>query len=141
MLEKDVGKVMRTAFQKKLWKIIKLHNTELQRGLPDYVMWNTGLPIINPELKTAKSGSMAINHLTPNQKSVLVSQSLSHTGSIVVFGDKTPDGYVAGFCYGQGGKLDTLEFHTMAPTLEEAMGTVIERLERVLKSTISPSAT
>lgn len=78
------------ALQRAGIKCFKLHNDEMQRGVPDYLCWGPGLPQFTFELKVAESpeGAVAVLEEKKNaaQFSVLKSMGLSHVGGIVVWG-------------------------------------------------------
>lgn len=87
MKESELGSTMATQLRKLGWTVFKLHNDGMQRGLPDYLAWGRGTPVVTIELKVAGSLAEALTSLTPGQESVLRSLALTETGAIVAYGN------------------------------------------------------
>ncbi len=66
---------------------MKLHGSEFQRGLPDYLVWAPASVIVAFELKVASDTVQALNALSDNQWSVLHSLAQTCIGAHVAFGD------------------------------------------------------
>lgn len=96
MIEKELGAAMCKAFGRHLWKCFKLNNDEFQRGLPDYLLWGTGVPLMTLELKIAVNDSQALNKITPGQGSIIMSLQKTTHGTWLVFGasDATQGGVI-----------------------------------------------
>ncbi len=91
MLEKELGSAMVKAFGKRLWKCFKLNNDEFQRGLPDYLLWATNIPLGTFELKIAENDSQALNKITPGQGSIILSLQKTMHGTMIVYGSSGAD--------------------------------------------------
>ena len=96
MTEAELGSLLSAALREQGWKMFKLHNDLMQRGLPDYVLWRDGGQKELFELKRATTGAQAERHLSAGQRSVLESLAKTSTGTLLVFGDQERRTYLGG---------------------------------------------
>lgn len=85
MRESQVGQKLTTFLAERGIKMFKLHNDQMQRGLPDYLLWGTDrIPVAFFELKKANTPREAQDALSSHQLSVL--KSISKSTTLVMVG-------------------------------------------------------
>lgn len=86
MRESVLGQKLFEELRVRGWKVFKLHNDALQRGLPDAVLWRDRGLVLCLELKVASSLNDAREQLTPGQLSVFESLARTGAGALLVYG-------------------------------------------------------
>ena len=88
MTEGELGTAIATELRTLGWRAFKLHGDAVQRGMPDWICWRDGGPVIMFELKRATSWGKADQHITSGQRSVLESLANSAAGAFIVYGER-----------------------------------------------------